>query len=237
MFESFPSHHRSALRVAFIGAPILLSSSDSVSPPTPEETTGTGLLSSCRHLPDLLVFGAVWISAMWGAAPTGTWSEWAFLVIAALLLYVLIRASTARSGNRRPGTAPWWSRQGASSSPWIRRERSRSSNRYAEQIFGIPPQRGPRCECHRYHRPGERGVPGGPGPDDAAAPLHTGTFLKNRNENVTADGKRITVLWTNRRSRIRMALVRCSPWVRSPRMSPLPLRNPRLAEDDDSIFF
>jgi len=31
---------------------------------------------------------------MWVLHPTGTWSEWAFLVIAALLLYVLIRAST-----------------------------------------------------------------------------------------------------------------------------------------------
>ncbi|MDD1655169.1 MAG: PAS domain S-box protein, partial [Methanomicrobiales archaeon] len=175
--------------------------------------------------------------AMWVLHPTGTWSEWAFLVIAALLLYVLIRAST---GPLRESEARYRTLVEQAGSIILTMDpegKITFFNRYAEQIFGFP-----RSEVLGESVIGTI-VPAsessGRDLDQMMQQLLStpGRFLKNRNENVTADGKRITVLWTNRTipdpNGIGSVL---SVGTDLPDEPPAP-EEPPAAEDDDSIFF
>jgi PAS domain S-box-containing protein len=208
-----------------------------VSASSPEET-GSGLLSPAVICLIFLGVGAVWISAMWMLHPTGTWSEWAFLVVAALLLYVLIHAST---GPLRESEARYRTLVEHAGSIILTMDpegKITFFNRYAEELFGFP-----RSEVLGQSVIGTI-VPAsessGRDLDNMMQHLLStpGRFLKNRNENVTAEGRRITVLWSNhalfdRHGNVNSVL---SVGTDLPDEPPAPAESPA-PEDDDSIFF
>src|SRR5512136_696029 len=127
-----------ALRVAFIPAPSNCHPVISVSPPAPEETTGTGTLGPAVICLIFLVFGAVWISAMWALQATGTWSQWAFLVLAAVLLFVLIRSSLGLLRQSEARYRTLVEQAGSIILTMDPEGKITFFNRYAEELFGLP---------------------------------------------------------------------------------------------------
>ncbi|MDD1658180.1 MAG: PAS domain-containing protein [Methanomicrobiales archaeon] len=156
-----------------------------------------------------LAFGIFWIlttgillpPAGRDAAPFpafGGGVDWAFLILATVLLYLLLRYSTGRLRESEEVYRTLVEHAGSIILTMDRDGKITFFNRYAEELFGFP----------------RREILGAsvigtivPATESSGRDLDLmmqellstpGRFLKNRNENVTADGRRITVLWTNR---------------------------------------
>jgi len=209
-----------------------------VSPPSSEENPGTGLLSPAVICLIFLVFGTVWISAMWVLQATGTWSQWAFLILAAVLLFFLVRSSLGPLRDSEARYRTLVEQAGSIILTMDPEGKITFFNRYAEELFGFP-----RSEVLGQSVIGTI-VPAtessGRDLDQMIQHLLStpGRFLKNRNENVTADGKRITVLWTNHARQDPDGNVGSvlSVGTDLPEEPPAPVESPA-EEDDDSIFF
>jgi PAS domain S-box-containing protein len=156
-----------------------------------------------------LLFGAIWFLLSGFLLPSLirdpansrgilAWKDWIFLVIAALLLYALIRHHTGRLSDSESLYRTLVENAGSIILTMDRDGNITFFNRYAEEIFGF----------ERREVLG-RNVVGTivPGSESSGRDLDLliqeilstpGRFLKNRNENITSTGKRIWVLWTNR---------------------------------------
>jgi PAS domain S-box-containing protein len=156
-----------------------------------------------------LLFGAIWSLSAGFLLPSVirdpaisaslvAWKDWAFLIIAALFLYLLIRHHTGRLSESESLYRSLVENAGSIILTMDRDGNITFFNRYAEEVFGF-----------------ERGKVLGknvvgtivPGSESSGRDLDLliqeilsapGRFLKNRNENITSTGKRIWVLWTNR---------------------------------------
>jgi PAS domain S-box-containing protein len=207
------------------------------------ESTGTEKLTPAVICLIFLACGAVWIYAMSVLHPTGTWSDWVFLILAAVLLYVLIRYSTGRLRESEERYRAMVEQAGSIILTMDRDGKITFFNRYAEDLFGYP-----RSEILGASVIGTI-VPAtessGRDLDQMMQKLLStpGRYLKNRNENVTADGRRITVLWTNRALHDRDGYVDSvlsigTDLPEEPSASvETPASGPSASEDDDTIFF
>jgi PAS domain S-box-containing protein len=156
-----------------------------------------------------LGFGVAWILGTGILFPRGAGDptvvsiygapeNWAFLLLATVLLYLLLRYSTGRLRESKERYRTLVEHAGSIILTMDRDGKITFFNRYAEELFG-------------YSR---REILGSnvigtivPATESSGRDLDLmmqkllstpGRFLKNRNENVTSDGKRIVVLWTNR---------------------------------------
>lgn len=156
-----------------------------------------------------LLFGAVWTLFAGLLLPSVVqdpalhagimaWKDWAFLGLAALLLYLLIRHSTARLSESESLYRTVVENAGSIILTMDREGNITFFNREAERFFGFP-----RREILGKNVIGTI-VPAtessGRDLDQMIQDLlaSPGRFLKNRNENVTSTGKRVWVSWTNR---------------------------------------
>jgi len=175
---------------------------------------------------------------MWVLQATGTWSQWAFLILAAVLLFFLVRSSLGPLRDSEARYRTLVEQAGSIILTMDPEGKITFFNRYAEELFGFP-----RSEVLGQSVIGTI-VPAtessGRDLDQMIQHLLStpGRFLKNRNENVTADGKRITVLWTNHAIQYPDGNVESvlSVGTDLPEEPLAPVESP-VEEDDDSIFF
>jgi PAS domain S-box-containing protein len=126
------------------------------------------------------------------------WKDWAFLAVATLLLYLLIRHYTGRLAGSEALYRALVETSGSIILTMDRDGNITFFNRRAEEFFGFP-----RKEILGKNAVGTI-VPAtessGRDLDQMMQDLLSspGKFLKNRNENVTSTGKRVWVQWTNR---------------------------------------
>jgi PAS domain S-box-containing protein len=157
-----------------------------------------------------LLFGALWFAVTSDVFLSGivrdpalratvtAWKDWAFLAVAALLLYLLVRHYTRRLSRSEELYRGLVESSGSIILTMDRDGNITFFNRRAEEFFGFP-----RGEIIGKNAVGTI-VPAtessGRDLDLMMQDLLSSPerFLKNRNENVTSAGKRVRVLWTNR---------------------------------------
>ncbi|MDD1652915.1 MAG: PAS domain-containing protein [Methanomicrobiales archaeon] len=221
-----------------------------MNPPHATEHAGTGALSAAVICLIFLVCGASWILAMAVLQPSGTWSDWLFLILAAVLLYVLIRYSLGRLRKSEDRYRNLVEQAGSIILTMDHDGKITFFNRYAEELFGFP--RGEVLGASVIGTIVPATESSGRDLDRMMQLLLStpGRFLKNRNENVTAEGRRVTVLWSNhalfdRDGNVNSVL---SVGTDLPEEPPAPDDPPAASEppapgeppadeDDDSIFF
>jgi|GEM_PF-1763840 len=197
------------LRLPFNRGHFLLHPVVAVNLPPETDSRRSGLVNPVTICLIFLAFGIFWIlttgillpPAGRDAAPFpafGGGVDWAFLILATVLLYLLLRYSTGRLRESEEVYRTLVEHAGSIILTMDRDGKITFFNRYAEELFGFP----------------RREILGAsvigtivPATESSGRDLDLmmqellstpGRFLKNRNENVTADGRRITVLWTNR---------------------------------------
>ena len=155
-----------------------------------------------------LLFGIVWYLFMLYILPSVigdplyttifTLKDWAFLAIATLLLYLLIRHYTGELSESERLHRSIVENAGSIILAMDREGNLTFFNRRAEEVFGFP-----RREILGKNAVGTI-VPAtessGRDLDQLMQDLTTapGRFLSNRNENITATGNRVWINWTNR---------------------------------------
>jgi PAS domain S-box-containing protein len=156
-----------------------------------------------------LAFGIAWILATGILLPPagrvavpfpaiGGGVDWAFLLIATVLLFLLLWYSTGRLQESEERYRTLVEHAGSIILTMDRAGKITFFNRYAEELFGYP--RGEILGSNVIGTIVPATESSGRDLDLMMQKLLStpGRFLKNRNENVTSDGRRITVLWTNR---------------------------------------
>ena len=155
-----------------------------------------------------LVFGAIWTLLAGGLLPSLVrdpavyaalylWKDWVFLVVAALVVYLLVRYYTGRVSASEETYRKVVENAGSIILAMDRDGNIIFFNRRAEEVFSFP-----RREILGKNAVGTI-VPAtessGRDLDQLMQDLTSspGRFLSNRNENVTATGKRVWVNWTN----------------------------------------
>jgi PAS domain S-box-containing protein len=155
-----------------------------------------------------LLFGAIWTLFMMFVLPSVVrdpwytivfaWKDWVFLVIAALLLFLLIRHYTARLAGSEDLYRMLVENAGSIILTMDRKGNITFFNRRAEEFFGFT-----RREILGKNVIGTI-VPAtessGRDLDQMIYDLLSSPaqFTVNRNENVTSTGERVWVIWTNR---------------------------------------
>ena len=145
------------------------------------------------------LFGAVWTLVAGILLPSMVgWKDWAFLLVASGLLYLLIRHYTGGLSGSEERYRTVVESAGSIILAMDREGKITFFNRRAEEFFGFP----------REEIIGENAlgtiVPAtessGRDLDQMLQDLLSspGRFQVNRNENVTSAGKRVRVAWTNR---------------------------------------
>ncbi|HMA06176.1 MAG TPA: PAS domain S-box protein [Methanomicrobiales archaeon] len=155
-----------------------------------------------------ILFGVIWNLSMQVLLPAlvrdplyttlFAWKDWAFLAIAALLLFLLMRHSTGRLSRSEALYRTLVETSGSIILTMDREGNITFFNRRAEEVFGF----------RREEILGKNAIgtivpateSSGRDLDQMMQELLSspGQFLKNRNENVTSNGKRVWVTWTNR---------------------------------------
>jgi len=155
-----------------------------------------------------LVFGAIWTLLAGGLLPSLVrdpvlyatlylWKDWVFLVVAAFVVFLLARHYTRRLAVSEETYRKVVENAGSIILAMDRDGNITFFNRRAEEVFGFP-----RREILGKNAVGTI-VPAtessGRDLDRLMQDLTVspGRFLSNRNENVTATGKRVWVNWTN----------------------------------------
>jgi PAS domain S-box-containing protein len=156
-----------------------------------------------------LLFGVIWVLLAGVLLPSVirdpalyagiyAWKDWAFLAIATLLLFMLIRHYTGRLSESEYLYRTLVENAGSIILAMDREGNITFFNREAEEFFGFP-----RKEILGKNAVGTI-VPAtessGRDLDQLIQDLLSspGRYTKNRNENVTSEGRRVWVSWTNR---------------------------------------